>query len=118
VPRPSIALKSAAALVALLLMAMSCDPYYDLRVSGQNGRVTIDGGPAQTLPLERRALAGTTVRLAPVPDAGFAFVRWEGDATGSRSPLTIELVREGATMGDIVETLKTVWGTYRETPVF
>jgi len=45
VPRPSIALKSAAALVALLLMAMSCDPYYDLRVSGQNGRVTIDGGP-------------------------------------------------------------------------
>jgi len=33
-------------------------------------------------------------------------------------PLTIELVREGASMGDIVETLKEVWGTYRETPVF
>jgi 2-hydroxyisobutanoyl-CoA mutase large subunit len=33
-------------------------------------------------------------------------------------PVTIELVRSGATMGDIVETLKTVWGTYRETPVF
>jgi methylmalonyl-CoA mutase N-terminal domain/subunit len=33
-------------------------------------------------------------------------------------PVTIELVREGATMGDIVEKLKTVWGTYRETPVF
>jgi methylmalonyl-CoA mutase N-terminal domain/subunit len=33
-------------------------------------------------------------------------------------PVTIELVREGATMGDIVERLKTVWGTYRETPVF
>jgi 2-hydroxyisobutanoyl-CoA mutase large subunit len=33
-------------------------------------------------------------------------------------PVTIELVREGATMGDIVESLKTVWGTYRETPVF
>jgi len=33
-------------------------------------------------------------------------------------PVTIELVREGATMGDIVEQLKTVWGTYRETPVF
>jgi 2-hydroxyisobutanoyl-CoA mutase large subunit len=33
-------------------------------------------------------------------------------------PITIELVREGATMGDIVETLKTVWGVYRETPVF
>jgi methylmalonyl-CoA mutase N-terminal domain/subunit len=33
-------------------------------------------------------------------------------------PVTIALVREGATMGDIVETLKGVWGTYRETPVF
>ena len=33
-------------------------------------------------------------------------------------PITIDLVRAGATMGDIVETLKGVWGTYRETPVF
>jgi 2-hydroxyisobutanoyl-CoA mutase large subunit len=33
-------------------------------------------------------------------------------------PVTVDLVRNGATMGDIVETLKTVWGTYRETPVF
>ncbi len=33
-------------------------------------------------------------------------------------PVTIELVRAGATMGDIVEALKTIWGTYRETPVF
>ncbi len=33
-------------------------------------------------------------------------------------PVTIELVRAGATMGDIIEKLKTVWGTYRETPVF
>jgi hypothetical protein len=27
-------------------------------------------------------------------------------------------VENGATMGDIVETLKTLWGTYRENPVF
>jgi methylmalonyl-CoA mutase N-terminal domain/subunit len=33
-------------------------------------------------------------------------------------PITIELVQAGATMGDIVERLKTVWGTYRERPVF
>jgi methylmalonyl-CoA mutase cobalamin-binding domain/chain len=33
-------------------------------------------------------------------------------------PVTIELVKAGATMGDIVETLKAIWGTYRETPVF
>ncbi len=33
-------------------------------------------------------------------------------------PITIDLVRNGATMGDIIEALRTVWGTYRETPVF
>ena len=33
-------------------------------------------------------------------------------------PVTIELVAAGATMGDIIEKLKTLWGTYRETPVF
>jgi methylmalonyl-CoA mutase N-terminal domain/subunit len=33
-------------------------------------------------------------------------------------PVTIELVKNGASMGDIVERLKTIWGTYRESPVF
>ena len=33
-------------------------------------------------------------------------------------PVTIELVKAGATMGDIVEALREVWGTYREVPVF
>ncbi len=33
-------------------------------------------------------------------------------------PITIELVKAGATMGDIVEKLKGLWGTYRETPVY
>ena len=33
-------------------------------------------------------------------------------------PITIELVRNGGTMGDIVERLKGVWGTYRESPVY
>jgi methylmalonyl-CoA mutase cobalamin-binding domain/chain len=32
-------------------------------------------------------------------------------------PVTVELVRAGATMGDIVEKLKGVWGVYRVTPV-
>jgi 2-hydroxyisobutanoyl-CoA mutase large subunit len=40
------------------------------------------------------------------------------DDTQNIMPVTIDLVREGATMGDIVEKLKTVWGVYRETPVF
>jgi methylmalonyl-CoA mutase cobalamin-binding domain/chain len=33
-------------------------------------------------------------------------------------PVTIELVNNGASMGDIIERLKTLWGTYREVPVF
>jgi methylmalonyl-CoA mutase N-terminal domain/subunit len=33
-------------------------------------------------------------------------------------PITVELVSAGATMGDIIEKLKGLWGTYRENPVF
>ncbi len=33
-------------------------------------------------------------------------------------PVTIDLVAAGASMGEIVERLKALWGTYRETPVF
>ncbi len=40
------------------------------------------------------------------------------DETRNIMPVTVELVREGATMGEITGKLKTVWGTYRETPVF
>ncbi len=40
------------------------------------------------------------------------------DEQANLMPVTIELVRCGASMGDIIERLKTVWGTYREVPVF
>jgi len=40
------------------------------------------------------------------------------DPSQNIMPITIDLVRAGATMGDIVETLKTVWKTFRETPAF
>lgn len=40
------------------------------------------------------------------------------DKDANMMPITIELVKQGATMGDIVEKLKGVWGVYRETPVF
>ncbi|HEY9118461.1 MAG TPA: methylmalonyl-CoA mutase family protein [Marinobacter sp.] len=39
------------------------------------------------------------------------------DESANLMPVTIELVKEGASMGDIVETLKGIWGTYREKPV-
>jgi methylmalonyl-CoA mutase N-terminal domain/subunit len=40
-----------------------------------------------------------------------------GDESQNIMPVTIGLVKAGATMGDIVETLRELWGTYRETPV-
>lgn len=39
------------------------------------------------------------------------------DESRNIMPVTIDLVKAGASMGDIVETLKGEWGTYRETPV-
>ena len=40
------------------------------------------------------------------------------DESKNIMPITIELVRAGASMGDIIERLKKLWGTYRENPVF
>ncbi len=40
-----------------------------------------------------------------------------GDDSQNIMPITIELVKASASMGEIVEALKGVWGTYRETPV-
>ena len=40
------------------------------------------------------------------------------DETRNIMPVTVELVRAGATMGEITGKLKSLWGTYRETPVF
>jgi len=40
------------------------------------------------------------------------------DETQNIMPVTIELVEAGASMGDVVERLKGLWGTYREKPVF
>jgi methylmalonyl-CoA mutase N-terminal domain/subunit len=45
-------------------------------------------------------------------------VRAARDPAQNVMPVTIELVREGASMGDIVERLKKEWGTYRENPMF
>jgi len=44
--------------------------------------------------------------------------RTAADESANLMPVTIELVKAGATMGDIVESLREIWGTYQETPVF
>lgn len=84
--------RAVAALIALLLMAMSCE-VAELQVDGVNGRVVIDGqdGSPLALPLTRTFSSGASVELTPVPDAGFEFVRWEGDASGSEVPLGVTM---------------------------
>jgi methylmalonyl-CoA mutase cobalamin-binding domain/chain len=54
-------------------------------------------------------------RVAALLDELVAVAR---DERANIMPVTIDLVEAGATMGDIVERLKRLWGTYREKPVF
>jgi methylmalonyl-CoA mutase N-terminal domain/subunit len=54
-------------------------------------------------------------RLDRLLDQMIAVARDDGE---NLMPITIELVKSGASMGDIIERLKTIWGTHRETPVF
>jgi methylmalonyl-CoA mutase N-terminal domain/subunit len=68
--------------------------------------------------IERLHHVRRTRNNAKVQDLLNKLVEIAKDGTQNLMPVTIELVREGASMGEIVETLKTLWGTYRETPVF
>jgi len=47
-----------------------------------------------------------------------ALVQTAKDEKKNVMPITIELVENGATMGDIIDKLKGLWGTFRETLVF
>jgi methylmalonyl-CoA mutase cobalamin-binding domain/chain len=68
--------------------------------------------------IERLHHVRSTRNNAKVQELLTALVAVAKDDTQNLMPITIDLVREGASMGEIVEKLKTLWGTYRETPVF
>ena len=61
------------------------------------------------------AASATTRKVAALLDR---LVAVAADERENIMPVTIELVAAGASMGDIVERLKGLWGTYRERPVF
>ncbi|MEO8675798.1 MAG: methylmalonyl-CoA mutase family protein [Casimicrobiaceae bacterium] len=70
-----------------------------------------------------RQIAGLNIVRAERDNARVAalllqLVAIASDPAQNIMPITIELVAAGATMGDIVEKLKGLWGTYRERPVF
>ncbi len=57
-------------------------PRYALGVNAVNGTVTKD-------PPQARYDSGTTVQVTALPNAGYHFVEWSGDLTGSANPTTI-----------------------------
>ena len=75
-------------------------------------KTTADRQIARTQRVRRERDAGEMKRLLA------KLVETAKDDSQNIMPVTIELVKAGATMGDLVETLRSVWGTYRETPVF
>jgi len=110
---------------------------YDTALKKANGDKPVIGVNKYVMPEERFDLelhpydASTATRQI----AGLDKVRRERDAAKVAAlldklvavandpaqnimPVTIDLVDAGATMGDIVEKLKSVWGTYRERPIF
>jgi len=82
----------------------------------------IETHPYDPMVAERQVARTRRVRAT----RGEAKVQWLLDALVDTAkdekknvmPITVELVENGATMGDIVEKLRGLWGTYRETPVF
>jgi methylmalonyl-CoA mutase N-terminal domain/subunit len=72
----------------------------------------------ETRQIERLRKVRRTRNNAKVQELLSKLVEVAKDDAQNLMPVTIELVREGASMGEIVEKLKTLWGTYRETPVF
>lgn len=57
--------------------------------------VEIEGqGTVSKTPDQNAYREGSTVRLQAVPAEGWAFLRWEGDASGSTNPLTLTIDRQ------------------------
>jgi methylmalonyl-CoA mutase cobalamin-binding domain/chain len=65
--------------------------------------------------LQRVRAERDNAKVAALLDQLLAVAR---DERQNIMPVTIELVTAGASMGEIVEKLKGLWGSYRETPVF
>jgi 2-hydroxyisobutanoyl-CoA mutase large subunit len=113
------------------------DHAYDQALRKQSGDRTVIGvnkyvEPDETIDVETHPYDPTTERRqverlqrvrrerdgARVASLLEDLARVAKDPAQNIMPVTLDLVRAGASMGDIVERLKKVWGTYRETPVF
>ncbi len=69
------------------------------------------GGTVARAPNQPNYTPGTHVLLTPTPDAGFVFVGWSGDATGSAAPLDVTMDADKSITGLFGHTLTTLPAT-------
>ncbi|MGD0111768.1 MAG: InlB B-repeat-containing protein, partial [Armatimonadota bacterium] len=63
-----------------------------LTISGSHGSVQVNGGAASPLPWSGGFAYGTRVTVVAVPDVGYHFVQWTGDASGTRTTVRIRML--------------------------
>jgi hypothetical protein len=81
---------------------------YSLRVTASGSGAVEVGGVEEVLPYEMTYDCGTTVTLEAIPDEGWQFAGWVGDATGSDNPISALLASDtevSATFTAIQHTL-------------
>jgi len=58
------------------------------------GIVEINGSPQSSCPVSRNFIKDTVIELEAQPVAGYEFIGWSGDLSGSENPVTIEMDSE------------------------
>jgi len=78
-------------------VAVQIVPFYTVSLS------TPGGGTASVSPAQAAYPSNTVVTLTATPDAGWSFLRWEGDASSTDNPLTLTL--------NAAQTVRAIFGT-------
>jgi methylmalonyl-CoA mutase N-terminal domain/subunit len=93
---------------------------------GVNRHVEEEAGEVEILRIDPRLERRQIERVRALRErrdgqrAAAALARLEADARGDANlmPAILEAARADATMGEMCDTLRGVWGTWRESPVF
>jgi hypothetical protein len=79
---------------------------YTLTLSGSGeGQVRVNGTP-RTLPWSGAFPAGSTMTLEAVPDNGWSFSNWSGDASGAANPVSVVMGSSKTVMANFVRLNK------------
>jgi len=77
---------------------------------------SVGNGIIQKLPDQVTYIAGTTVELTAVPDTGWTFANWSGDASGSQPPLTITMTTDQSITATFTSTQQSPTASFTTTP--